>query len=1047
MKKTFLHLSDLHYRPNWHEEVGLVISNFFEDLTAQERKYSDLYLIFSGDLINTGEVSEHFEQLRLEFFNKLPIPLDRRIFAPGNHDVSRSTLKPMLIMQQGALEKINSESDFNNNLNLLSENIFNKTFKNYIEFERAASKYTCCQENIGGTGWSIGDGVGIYCLNSALGSSSGLDDLNGNEICDKEKLFIDTRNLYKWIYSEQFEHRILVMHHPVSWLTEWAQIELEKIISKYFCLVVSGHAHRGLSTFSSHGVGGSVNCSAPALFSRKSELLGYSFITLDTSNKDLEICYRQWSPSQSFVSGTSFSGTDTGIKKFNISNNLLISGLDLPIEHPAVSQQENTLHVLEAEFNETITCYSSKNKIWVDRDLATKAETDNEGDTAIVINLESFLEKIETSIIRAPKQFGLSSVGRWIALNHFIKTSHTKPLIMLNFNDVPNEKSALIKHINLRCKELNINILQVGGFILDNWVFDKKATRLFQSLQKEFPSLPIIMLHGVDNFTEIADTIENAEQFNCPAYFLWALTRNRVRELVCNYTKDNNALDEDIVTEKIIRDIDSLNIHRTPLNCLLLLKFNEQAFEESPVNRTEMIGRVLFMLFFQFDAIPRYATRPDLKDCEYALGYLSECLLRKNTSSFTKKEFFDYIQEYCKSHLLDLDCEILFTILTFEKILIQKNTEYQFRFTYWLYFFAAHRMHHDENFADYILSEKRYAIYPEIIEFYTGIDRRRINAIKILITDLKLMNANFLLRTGIADDFNPFQTALWKPSSESLEKLRDQVNESVSESALPQKVKDAIADQSYDRAKPYSQELASYIESASLYEMVQSMKGAARALRNSDHVSPEVKKELLNLILTCWLRVAQILSLLSPLLATRKYASFEGMNFQITEDIEQIEQGEKRWSVIMSVIIDNVVKWFQEDLFSKKMGALFSSQIKSSPGHISEVLLLIVICRLRPPGWEKELEDYITRTPKNSFYLSRIFHTLRNEYISGPTKESIRQQLRRLSAITLAKHDTGVKHPNLKLIERAAAAIESTPEKEPIHKHTKSPVWRDYRKK
>ena len=66
MKKTFLHLSDLHYRPNWHEEVGLVISNFFEDLTAQERKYSDLYLIFSGDLINTGEVSEHFEQFGIK---------------------------------------------------------------------------------------------------------------------------------------------------------------------------------------------------------------------------------------------------------------------------------------------------------------------------------------------------------------------------------------------------------------------------------------------------------------------------------------------------------------------------------------------------------------------------------------------------------------------------------------------------------------------------------------------------------------------------------------------------------------------------------------------------------------------------------------------------------------------------------------------------------------------------------------------------------------------------------------------------------------------
>ena len=228
-------------------------------------------------------------------------------------------------------------------------------------------------------------------------------------------------------------------------------------------------------------------------------------------------------------------------------------------------------------------------------------------------------------------------------------------------------------------------------------------------------------------------------------------------------------------------DIDALNIHRTPLNCLLILKLAEQAFDDSPVNRTDMIGRVLYLLFFQFDKIPRYATRPDIKDCEYALGYVCEWMIRNRKTTFTKNEFYERTQEYCKSQLLDLDSEVLFAFLISENILIRKDLFFSFRFSYWLYFFAAHRMHHSPAFAEYILSESRYSAIPEIIEFYTGIDRRRSDAVVRLTEDLKRMNAEFLARTGISNNFNPFQEALWSPSEDSIKKMLQEVSVGVSE--------------------------------------------------------------------------------------------------------------------------------------------------------------------------------------------------------------------------------------------------------------------------
>jgi hypothetical protein len=165
-----------------------------------------------------------------------------------------------------------------------------------------------------------------------------------------------------------------------------------------------------------------------------------------------------------------------------------------------------------------------------------------------------------------------------------------------------------------------------------------------------------------------------------------------------------DTLDEDVVTKKVTDDIDALNLHRTPLNCLLLLKLSEQAFDDTPVNRTEMIGRVLYLLFYQYDKIPRYATRPDLKDCEFALGYFCEALIRCGKTTFTIGEFYQKIQEYCSKQILDLDIEILFTFLLSENIFVKKGAVYEFRFIYWLYYFAAHRMHHDSQFAEFAYS-------------------------------------------------------------------------------------------------------------------------------------------------------------------------------------------------------------------------------------------------------------------------------------------------------------------------------------------------------
>lgn len=94
-------------------------------------------------------------------------------------------------------------------------------------------------------------------------------------------------------------------------------------------------------------------------------------------------------------------------------------------------------------------------------------------------------------------------------------------------------------------------------------------------------------------------------------------------------------------------------------------------------------------------------------------------------------------------------------------------------------------------------------------------------------------------------------------------------------------------------------------------------------------------------------------------------------------------------------------------------------------GALGELLVLLLMTKQRPPRWEKEIEKFIVRTKKNSFYLYRVFTSLYGQFKIGFSTERARQQLRRLAAMSVAKHDTGSKHPNIKLVQKAATSLDS----------------------
>ena len=108
-------------------------------------------------------------------------------------------------------------------------------------------------------------------------------------------------------------------------------------------------------------------------------------------------------------------------------------------------------------------------------------------------------------------------------------------------------------HVEARCKELNIGQSFIAGFILDNWHSNKETRKILRELKTEYQNIPIMILESIDDCLQIANAIDIEDNEVVEAFYLWSLTRSRIRELVTTYLEGEVSLDDNLVTKKIIR--------------------------------------------------------------------------------------------------------------------------------------------------------------------------------------------------------------------------------------------------------------------------------------------------------------------------------------------------------------------------------------------------------------------------------------------------------------------------------------------------------------
>ena len=967
MNYAFIHVADIHYRKDAPEGASSIMKAFLADLGQQTKALPDhqFYIAFAGDTVQAGQDLCTYEGFLREMddqLNAAGLKRDARIIVPGNHDLSQRDVEEAFDQcTQSYDEHSGVESKFNDFIE--RSTLLPGHFSNYETFAR---QFARCDESFQTQGWGLrlNDDIGVYCLNTALCSFGGLKDID-----DEGRLAVYTRGIVEWCDKTTCPVKILLHHHPLDHLNSWSRTELQHIVDNNFSLCLSGHNHI-TEVFYSHVPHKALICTAPPLFCGKNTTLAYSIVLIE-NNEPSAILYREYSGGAFFPSSR-LAKADNG---------------RVELRNPYLRH----LREMEAQLQHALEAFKGQPVVFVEPKLSKKREFNDDPN-----ELQTLIESPCDTLIIAPPEFGLTCLGLYLRLEAFKKRSF--------WIYVDAEHTKARKICSLIVEELlhyNIDRAELNCIVLDSWDAGSiDHVTMVKNINAEYPGLPLVIL-AEDNI--VLDASGNLSKLDrdFKLLHLQALSRGSMRQLVAGYNATKHIGAEDVVLTGLVEHMESINIHRTPLNCHTLLRVLDSSYNEKLLNKSKLLKAILFVLFTDSASFSYLSEKPEVEECAFVLGCFCKNLVEQRTRTFDASTFVTKLNEICKTNCIVLNVEVMLDVLLENNILVRRGSDFEFRHRYWIFYFAAEWMRHDEKFKQFILKDRNYVDYPEIIEFYSGIDGKRADAMETLLFDLTSLIDQVDNKIGIERSFDPLSRLLWNPTDEYIQHTRSQIAEKVESSNLPADIKDKHADGNYQSAAPYDQSIRSFLKDYSVLSLMQSIKATSRALRSSPFVDVGLKHKVTSAIIQGWEEISRVAFWISPLLAKEGRAMHDGFALRLGEGFSA--NLDHRFNEIIVANPSNIVSLLSDDLASKKIGPLLDDCFQATNSKLQKHMLALFIATVRPIGWYNATLNYINLLHPRSYYLGNILVTLTGEVTLGDLEKGEEHQLKQLTGAILSK--------------------------------------------
>lgn len=760
-----LHITDFHLNSknlrDWNDTIKKI---FIEKIIELNGASKINFVAFTGDLIDCGgsdfgDANTAFEKFRDEvivpIIDAIDIPLENFLIVPGNHDVVRKndSERDELGSQQYFVDPENVRSFM---INAVDNNDFSgmKRMKPYKDFEKKLYQDIQIEskQTIFGSSFIYKDqneiqSIGISCLNSSW-------RCYGNQ--DKGRLLIGEKQLTDHLnFIENTNFKIALLHHPLDSLSEIENSIVSQHMYKDFDLILIGDIHENSTTLVSGITGNAfVNISPSGLLNMRTDSSRYynGFTLIDVDHIEPKICvtyFKYVHKLKKYLLNTEASGNDEG--KFcqqipepqEKEDNRLINKILDSIKENHFTTIDNHMIGVRAEIE-----ISSIKEAFVMPPINI-GDSLNENESSL--NLNQIIQSNHSQIFFGNKESGKTVLLYRLVREYVDEYQHIRKVpVYINLDELGNKEiqTAIREYLSCSSKEVK-RLLDTKEItlLIDNLNYSESAKNIdkFRKVNRfsnEYDGIQIIAT-GEGNITNSLPPMEYVKYCEIPfkTYFIQNLGSKEIKSLLRMWSPQIDQLQLGEKLNKLVSDFKSYSLPSTAMSVSLFL-WSTSNNEKKPINSAVLLEIYIETILEKLSEENIYRSTFDFKNKLQLLSKIAQEMLIANEDDYSLKysEFIKVIETYLTDLVgFDYQSSVIADYFIKRKIFIQfKGDRVKFMYSCFFHYFLAKRMEFNQEFKQFILSEKEYFKFVEEINYYTGLTRSDKSLLELVLERFKL---------------------------------------------------------------------------------------------------------------------------------------------------------------------------------------------------------------------------------------------------------------------------------------------------------------------
>lgn len=895
---NIVHLSDLHLKVDGVQALNQrrILDALKTDLAKlSEGELRPDIIVFSGDVISAGDDNNY--DAATEFLDEIVaitnLSRERVIVAPGNHDAKQS----VALNDERLLENIRDKLQNPNDCNAL---FFDQSFIQHVG--RKFSGFNKFQEQFGplptkSDAFSVVYDfphldTSIITINTAALSTAGCPSLKPDQgnLAFPDLALADALSL-----TRTSKAKILVGHHPMLMMSDACAVALKTVVCKETDAYLFGHMHVSDPTNLQSAVGECKFIQSGALYMGRGRWNGYCFVSMIPGESVIRVVARKYHEvrlefgvaSDLNDTGTVFLPTGSENRWNEIPQrpdltkmeswrvNVLIPSLAKECQQTLTTHALDSIYV-EPEFErdvfvQTATGRELRNipetisfsRIFAERDNIIVAASAESGKTALI---RHWAQELAMSSVRLP--------------NWSIPVILQYPSLKSYFGGVEN---AIKRRLgNLPDGVQAIDLLKLGFvtvFVDDMKLEETKEKQALAEFIRTFPTCRYVLVTSTPFLqgAGIAPSVAVGADFQ--TLRIRKLRNAQLLELIEKHgTQDPKAADR--ILNRMIIEANALSVPITPVSGTFLIQIYTEDASKPLINRANLIERYVEISLEKFASDDFLRGTFDFHNKADLLSDIAERMCRTDTYEWNELEMLSCIKEYLDQYGLNYRATELLSYFIDARVLEGIDEKVAFRLRAFMEYFAARRMNTNAQFRSYVLHEDRYLSFPNEISFYAAISRRDVEWLNELHQRF-IRHSNDVwkdvpeeVRNGtLMEDFK-------MPSADATE---------AEVLAVERRILDAdLTDEG--RRQLLRDEATGEVENKRVHRPKLHDPGDAwleeigllsSMLKNMELVPNEKKREILDDVLTGWIRFICLSLGLVPALAKERTVTLSGVKYEV----------------------------------------------------------------------------------------------------------------------------------------------------------------------